>query len=154
MKRTNSKGLKTGITTGIINTLKVSLLTLLMSCSSEYHLQRAILKDPSIVQRDTLIIRDTLQVITNNVSTDSTFILSTDTVVIRKDKLTIKHYYHKDSVYLWGECDSDTIYQPYEKIVPVEKIIYDKGWKPPNWIWWIVILGLILFVLNRFLPKK
>ncbi len=129
-------------------------LLFLTSCSAGWHIKKAIAKDPSILQKDTLVIRDTLQVVTNNVSTDSTFILSKDTVVIQKDNLTIRHYYHKDSVYIWGECESDTIKVEYYKEIPVEKLVYNESWKMPKYFWWLIIVGVVLFVLNRLLPTS
>jgi len=123
---------------------------LFVGCSANWHIKKAIKKDPSILLTDTITVVDTLRVITNNVSTDSTFILSRDTVVLKKDKLTIKHYYYRDSIYLWGECEADTIYQPFEVEVPVDKIIINEPLFP-RWLWWIVILFVGLFVLNRLL---
>ena len=121
-----------------------------VGCSANWHIKKAIKKDASILLTDTITVVDTLQVITNNVSTDSTFILSRDTVVLKKDKLTIKHYYYRDSIYLWGECESDTIYKPFEVKVPVDRIIINEPLFP-RWLWWIVILFIGLFVLNRLL---
>ena len=123
---------------------------LFVGCSANWHIKKAIKKDHSILLTDTITVVDTLRVITNNVSTDSTFILSRDTVVLKKDKLTIKHYYYRDSIYLWGECESDTIYKPFEVKVPVDKIIINEPLFP-RWLWWIVILFIGLFVLNRLL---
>ncbi len=123
---------------------------LFVGCSANWHIKKAIKKDASILLTDTITVVDTLQVITNNVSTDSTFILSRDTVIIKKDKLTIKHYYYRDSIYLWGECESDTIYKPFEVKVPVDRIIINEPLFP-RWLWWIVILFIGLFVLNRLL---
>lgn len=123
---------------------------LFVGCSANWHIKKAIKKDPSILLTDTITVVDTLRVITNNVSTDSTFILSRDTVVLKKDKLTIKHYYYRDSIYLWGECEADTIYKPFEVKVPVDKIIINEPLFP-RWLWWIVILFIGLFVLNRLL---
>ena len=123
---------------------------LFVGCSANWHIKKAIKKDPSILITDTITVLDTLRVITNNVSTDSTFILSRDTVIIKKDKLTIKHYYYRDSIYLWGECESDTIYKPFEVKVPVDRIIINEPLFP-RWLWWIVILFIGLFVLNRLL---
>ena len=123
---------------------------LFVGCSANWHIKKAIKKDPSILITDTITVLDTLRVITNNVSTDSTFILSRDTVIIKKDKLTIKHYYYRDSIYLWGECESDTIYKPFEVKVPVDRIIINEP-SFPRWLWWIVILFVGLFVLNKLL---
>ena len=80
--------------------------------------------------KDTVTIRDTF--ITKEVSKDTVFNLSNsrDTVVIKQDKLTIKHFYNRqtDSVYLQGKCDADTVVKVIK--VPYDKIVYrDETWK-------------------------
>jgi len=120
----------------------IFLLLVLTSCSAKWHIKKAIQKDPSILFRDTVTVVDTFEVITDKVSHDTIFKVSKDTVILKKDKLTIKHYYHRDSVYLFGECESDTIIKPFEVKVPYEKVVYKERIK---WGWYAFLLfcGLI-----------
>ena len=96
---------------------------------------------------DTLRIIDTVTFITERVQTDCTFVLSKDTVTIVKDNLKIKHYYHNDSVYLYGECDSDTIvkYKPFE--IPVKKITYNEP-ETPRWFWIILLIFVAMIIVK------
>jgi len=130
--------------------LIIILSVLLSSCSAQWHLRKAIEKDPSILNIDTLTVIDTVTFITNEVQVDSVFKLTADTVVIRKDNLTIKHYYSRDSVFIWGECASDTIYRVREVKVPYQQLIYKEKFIP-NWIYLLVIFGLIVLFVRKAL---
>lgn len=123
-------------------------IILLSGCGAQWHIKKAIEKDPSILEKDTIIFTDSIHVITKEVSHDSTFLVSKDTVVIVKDNLTMKHFYHNDSVFLWGECASDTIirWKTYE--VPVEKVIFDESWFP-KWLWLFIGGAFVLITLRR-----
>ena len=93
------------------------LVFIIASCSTQYHCKKCI--GNGNVIRDTLRIHDTLYV--DNVAFDSVvhIVNKTDTLVIHKDKLTIKYkWLSADTVYLAGECESDTLY--IEKKIPIE----------------------------------
>jgi hypothetical protein len=126
----------------------ICLLILLSSCSSRWHLKRAIKKDPTIVQVDTIMVTDSVHVVTPFVSTDTIFKLSKDTVTIVKDRLTMRHYYHNDSVYLYGECESDTIVKWKTFEVQTEKVVYNEPWFP-RWMWIIIaIFALTILIIK------
>lgn len=127
-------------------------LILLCSCGAEWHIKKAIEKDPSILEKDTIIFTDSVHVITKEVTHDSTFLVSKDTVVIVKDNLTMKHYYHNDSVFLWGECAADTIVRWKTFEVPTEKVVYNESWFP-KWIWILLIIAGIIYAVKRFLDS-
>jgi hypothetical protein len=126
----------------------IILLILLSSCSSRWHLKRAIKKDPTIVQVDTIMVTDSVHVVTPFVSTDTIFKLSKDTITIVKDRLTMRHYYHNDSVYLYGECESDTIVKWKTFEVQTEKVVYNEPWFP-RWMWIIIaIFALTILIIK------
>lgn len=126
----------------------ICLLILLSSCSSRWHLKRAIKKDPTIVQVDTIMVTDSVHVVTPFVSTDTIFKLSKDTITIVKDRLTMRHYYHNDSVYLYGECESDTIVKWKTFEVQTEKVVYNEPWFP-RWMWIIIaIFALTILIIK------
>ena len=133
----------------------LALLVVLSSCSCNYHLSRVEKKCGSHVQKDTLIIHDT--VITQRILHDTTFKHTNriDTLTLIKDRLTVKYYYNnRDStVYLQGECASDTIYKTIK--VPYEKTIYEFDYLK-KYKWYIIIPLLILFILLvvRYVLKK
>lgn len=99
-----------------------------LGCSGEWHMKRAIAKDPSLLEKDTITFTDSVHVVTKEITHDSTFLVSKDTVTIVKDKLTIRHFYHNDSVWIYGECASDTIVEWRTVEVPVQTITIEEDW--------------------------
>lgn len=127
---------------------------LLSSCSAGWHINRAIKKDPTILQTDTVRVVDTVQIVTEQIERDTVFKLSEthDTLIIKEDKLTIKHYYNQitDSVFISGECESDTIIQVREIKVPFEKIVYHED--NSKW-WWTPLIVLVCLVILLILIR-
>ena len=104
--------------------VKLILLSLLMSCSAQWHLKKAVQKDPLILERDTLVVTDT--VVSPPVAiTDTVTLKQHDTITIVKDRLKVQLVKVNDTITINAECASDTIVTtievPYEKIVYVEK---------------------------------
>lgn len=54
-----------------------------------------------------VVIHDTI--VTEAVTKDTVFSTSVDTVILTKDKLTIKYIKYRDSIYLSGKYEADTI---------------------------------------------
>ena len=131
----------------------LGVLVVLSSCSCEYHLSKAEKKCGSHVKKDTIIVHDT--VITPRILHDTTFSFSYDTVRFTKERLTVKYFYNtKDStVYLQGECASDTIYKEIK--VPYESKIYEFDYFA-KYKWYILIPILLLFILVvvKYILKK
>ena len=129
----------------LIVCLILSLCWLLASCDCNYYLKKAEQKCGSHVQKDTISIHDSIFV--HSVSTDTIFKHSRtkDTLILIKDRLTVKYFYNtKDStVYLTGHCD--TI-----KINRYIKVSYDKTVLETNWFdkfkWFIYIAGILVFL--------
>lgn len=115
-------------------------------CSPNWHVKRAIKKDPTIMHVDTLVKIDTIRTHTERVEVDSVFMMSTDTTVIVKDNLTIRHFIHNDSVFINGECD--TIFSEIirEVKIPFEKIVINDTL--PKWVYWFFgVVGLLVFLI-------
>ena len=94
---------------------------LLSSCGSQWHLNRAIKKNPTILEKDTVTVVDT--VVTAPVTVRDTVTLNNrDTITITKDKLKIKIVRSFDTIAIDAECASDTIVRTIE--VPYEKVVY------------------------------
>lgn len=104
--------------------IKTSLLMLLLnSCSATWHLNKAIKKDPTILEKDTVTVVDT--VVTAPVQIKDTMVLEDrDTIVVVKDRLKLQLVRSFDTIAVEAECASDTIISTIE--VPVEKIVYVK----------------------------
>ena len=110
--------------------VKLTLLLFLTSCSAQWHLKKAVQKDPLILVKDTLVVKDTV-VVPPVVITDTVTTKQHDTILIKKDRLTVKILKVHDTLIIDAKCDSDTIVRtievPYDKIVYVEKqSIWDK----------------------------
>lgn len=137
----------------LIGLLFYIALCFMFSCSAGWHIKRAIKKDPTILVKDTLIVRDTIKHVTDRVEVDSVFMVSKDTVTIVKDNLTVKHFINRDSVFIFAQCSEDTIYIPYEKAVPYEKIVYKEEKRLiPIWFWIAGAITLTLWLLNKKRP--
>lgn len=117
--------------------LLLLFIVLLSSCSAEWHIRRAIKKNPRILRADTIQVHDTLYV--PQVHYDTTIISKPiDTVLIEKERLRIKITRHYDTLRVEGVCLADTIFN--EKKIPYNKIVY----KPRAWYdryWWLILLG-------------
>lgn len=129
----------------------IALLTALMaySCSPERKLQRLIERNPQLKVTDTIFYHDTIFVPGVNhdtVFSIETILFSKDTIVIQKDRLTQKFFYSKDSIYIYGECASDTVYKDNFRVI--EKYLAT-GNDLYKWLFWGV-LALLAFLLWKF----
>ena len=101
--------------------VKLTLLLLLTSCSAQWHLKKAVQKDPAILEKDTLVVTTT--VVSPPVAiTDTVTLKQHDTITLVKDRLRVKIVKVNDTITIDAICDSDTIISIVE--VPYEKIIY------------------------------
>ena len=99
-----------------------------------------------------VVVHDTIR--TETIRTDTIFHESVDSVTIFKDKLKIVYRKVRDSVYINGECEGDTIYISKEISVPTQNKRLSfwelaKEYRFPLLI--IFILGLLL---GFYLTKK
>jgi len=110
--------------------VKLTLVLSLTSCSAQWHLKKAVQKDPTILEKDTLVVTDT--VVSPPVAiTDTVIMRQHDTITLVKDRLRVNIVKVNDTITIDAICDSDTIISivevPYDKIVYVEKeSLWDK----------------------------
>lgn len=133
---------------------RLSLILLLSSCSAQWHLRKAVAKDPMILQRDTLVVVDTI--VTQPVGiTDTVILQQHDTISLIKDRLRVKIVKVKDTITIDAVCDSDTIVKTIR--VPYEKVIYVEKEKPmqivQRWILYLLSFVVGLKLLQRFVDK-
>jgi len=131
--------------------LVILILSLsLIGCATQKSVGRYLKKHGGTVHVDSVFVTDTLQFITEKVETDTVFSTSiTDTVIIRKENLTIKTYYHNDSIYVWGQCDTDTVTIIKDRWVGNTLTLESKAtWFKDNWML-ILIAGILVFMLLR-----
>lgn len=125
---------------------------LLASCSADWHLRKAIRKNPMIVTKDTVVLNDTFY--TPEVHVTDTFVTSKyDTIELIKDKLQIQIIRQNDTIRLAGTCKSDTLVRVVR--IPVEKIVYKEAKKDSPFkyfavgVWGLCVLLLIMSVMRR-----
>jgi hypothetical protein len=93
------------------------LAATLAGCSSQWHLKKAISKDPSILTEGVVIERvtDTITVITPEIKVDTVHAWSVDTVTTYVDRVRIRTKVDTvaRTVYVDVICPADTIYIPH-----------------------------------------
>jgi hypothetical protein len=103
---------------------RLILMLSLTSCSAQWHLKKAVQKDPTILEKDTLVVMDT--VVSPPVAiTDTVIMKQHDTITLVKDRLRVSIVKVNDTITIDAICDSDTIISiveiPYEKVIYVEQ---------------------------------
>ena len=134
--------------------VKLITISLLSSCSATWHLNQAVKKDPTILERDTLVVQDTV-VVPPVVITDTVTTKQHDTIIVEKDRLKVRIVKRLDTLIIEGQCASDTIVRTIE--VPYEKVVYVEKEKPLHIVqrWLLYLLSLIIGIklLQRFIDK-
>ena len=126
--------------------VKLILVSSLTSCSAQWHLKKAVRKDPMILQKDTLVVTDT--VVSPPVAiTDTVTLRQHDTIKLVKDRLKVQLVKVNDTITIDAICDSDTIISVVE--VPYEKITYIEKESPIK-----VVQRWLLYVICIFLGYK
>jgi len=135
--------------------VKLILVSSLMSCSAQWHLKKAVRKDPTIMEKDTLVVVDT--VVSPPVAiTDTVTMKQHDTITLVKDKLRVQLVKVNDTITINAACDSDTIISvveiPYEKIIYVEqKTIWQKI---QGLVFYFGLVLLALYIVRRLIDKS
>ena len=133
----------------------LTMSVLLSSCGAQWHLKKAIKKDPSILSRDTVVVTDTI--VTAPVSVRDTVTLQQrDTITITKDRLKVNIVRSFDTIMVDAICESDTIVQVIE--VPVPSLVmkdsdrwYNKVYK---FSFYLLLLLLSFVIIRRYLGKN
>ena len=148
----NSSTLWSAIGTSTARTalLFIPFLFTLVSCSANWHLRKAIAKDPTIIKPQVITLIDTV-IVTPAERVETSFVaLPIDTITIERERLKIKIRRIHDTLIVDGECKSDTI-RITETIEGPPVIKYTPR---PNWERWLIYggLGLLAFrVVSKFL---
>ena len=134
--------------------VKLTLVLSLTSCSAQWHLKKAVQKDPTILKKDTLVVQDT--VVTPPVAiTDTVTLKQHDTITIQKDRLKVQLVKVNDTITINAECASDTIVRTIE--VPYEKVIYVKQKtlleKIQGLAFYLALVVLALAIVRRLINK-
>jgi hypothetical protein len=129
-------------------------ILLLTSCSANWHLKRAIKKDPSLLNsRDTVLVHDTQIVTQERVLTDSFVTTCYDTITL-EDSFVYTQVIRKDNVIkIYTKCKSDTVRITTKIPFSLPPTVSYKN--DPFWKSLAVGLGtlLLLIIILRFVLK-
>lgn len=123
----------------------ISLALLLQSCGAQWHLKRAIAKDPTIVQERTEKI-DTVVITQEKLVRDTIVLKRVDTTTIERNGVRIKIRRIHDTIQVQAECLSDTI--RIVKEIKVPKIVYKEKKTTFGLVKLIIILVILLVLVN------
>ena len=86
--------------------IPIIISVILSSCSAQWHLKRAVKKDPAILEKDTIVAVDTI--VTPPVAlTDTVVLKETDTIVVEKERLKVKISRSFDTIRVDATCESE-----------------------------------------------
>lgn len=124
----------------------MGILLLTVGCSPQKRFTRLIEKYPYLLTQDTLIIHDTITLYIPEVHTDTVVTLKelTDTIILTKDRVTVKAWYipKEKKVYIQGKCDPVYITKIVDRKIPIK--YYEK------YPWWKKLLNNVLAFLIIF----
>lgn len=129
----------------------IVLLVMLTGCSAEWHLKKAIKKNPSLIQPsthtiDTIVIRDSF-------AFSDTFVSKTiDTLTIEKEGVKTIVYRNHDVIRIKTIVKPDTI--RIQKTIRVPQVYYEERFKIPQMVGIGLALALLLLFLILLIFKK
>lgn len=143
--------------------LIIALILILSSCSLEQRVEKKLRRAerkiekltilyPQLLKRDT--INDTVQITIPQIEVDTFFQgKDGDTVTLYKDRLRIQYVRQGDTVYISGECQTDTIYKtvsvPFEQIVVRKQSVLEQITQHgKRLLWFFVILAVVAIVIR------
>ena len=136
--------------------IKVTILFLLLyflfSCTPQRRLNRLLTNHPELLEKDTIIVKDTVVVQNYNYDTTTIIRLHDTTTVINNERVVLKYYYDtlREIIHHDVECLGDTVY--IETLVPIEKAVFrELSWweKYKEFIYIGLFLILVLIVLKK-----
>ena len=134
----------------IVRLLSIAAMSLFMfGCSAQWHVQRAVLKDPSILEYREVRL-DTVVVTEPQIVKSIEYLTNYDTIENVVDDIRYKIIRQVDSFEIEIECPPDTVKIEVIKNVPQVKYIPLTWWEKNRW-WIFLLLGLSVsaFVLTR-----
>jgi len=125
--------------------LVISVL-FLIGCTPQKRLNQLLSRHPYLAKDIDSTFYDTTRVITKDIKVDTIHTLESlrhDTLIVTKDRLTVKTFVYKDSIYVYGNCESDTVTVIKEITVPVKQFVY----QPKSILDHIRTYGMLILVI-------
>lgn len=116
------------------------LVSALTSCSATWHLERAVKKDPSVLEKTTVVVTDSI-VLPPVTIKDTVILKEHDTIRLVNDKLRVQIVKVNDTITIDAICEADTVISIVE--VPVDRVVFKERVKPFDQI---KTLGLYLLL--------
>lgn len=130
-----------------------TLALLLTGCSAEWHLRKALKKDPSLLTTKTVTVMDTV-VTEPIVVRDTTILKERDTIEIVKDRFRVKIVRSFDTLMIDGGCDADTIYREIKVAVPQVSVGPTKLQRVQSFTFWGLIGLLLIAIAGRIIRRS
>ena len=132
--------------------MRFFLIVLLLSCSPINRHARIVKKFPYVHTIDSIRLIDTIKINTTKIEIDTIVSYNDliDTVFLNKENLKVKVYTVKDSIYIFGKCDTIFIDKIIERKIPI-KYYKTKNSLNTTLLLWLIVLVLImvLYVWNK-----
>ena len=130
----------------------IPLAMVVASCGADWHLKRAIAKDPSILK--TAAIRfDTIVVTKERKLTDTIVMNQRDTITIERDRVRVRLVRSYDTLMVEGTCLPDTIKIDVIREVPQlvqRRSFFTKGDRVFGWLLFVaLVVGVVLYIARR-----
>ena len=128
------------------------LILILSGCSAEWHLSKAVKKNPSLLKERITSVTDT--VVVEPIAVRDTVTLSkVDTVEIVKDRFRVKIMRSYDTLIIDGGCDSDTIVRTITVSVP-KLVSGESGFqRVQRYTFWglvsLLLIGIVILVVRK-----
>ena len=138
------------------------IIVVVLSCTPQRRFTRLIDKHPHLLTIDSVTVRDTFVVEVPKVVHDTLISqhfftqITRDTLVLQKERLTVKIFHDtiKKNVFIRGECDTITVEKIVERKIPVKYYEKTPLWKKIfNWLM-VAAIAYGLYRLILFLKKR
>ena len=128
------------------------LILILSGCSAEWHLSRAVKKNPDLLKGRVITVLDTI--VTEPIAVRDTVALSqTDTIEIVKDRFRVKIMRSYDTLIIDGGCDADTIVRTINVPVPQLVLGESKFQRVQRYTFWGLV-SLLLIAIALIIIRK
>ena len=128
----------------------IALVVLMTSCSAQWHLKRAVKKDPSILFERVVTMIDTIIVRDSVIKKDTFIMRKIDTAIVETEKFKTIVYRHHDTFRVETKIKGDTI-RITKKIALPPMIKYINY---PKWPIYLAVMAFILGVCSVLLKNK
>jgi len=130
------------------------LILILSGCSAEWHLSKAVKKNPSLLRERVTSVTDT--VVVEPIAVRDTVTLSkVDTVEIAKDRFRVKIMRSYDTLIIDGGCDADTIVRTISVQVPQLVVGETKFQRIQRYTFWglvsLLLIAIALIIIRKSL---